>query len=70
MLPPVVSSPAPLLSPEQVKKLEKMQKELTALQSAIENLQGKSPYEVEGRIRQFQEKEAEIKQFIRELGLY
>lgn len=31
--------------------------------------QGKSPYEIEGRIRQFQDKEAETQGFLRKLGV-
>ncbi|MBF0271892.1 MAG: hypothetical protein HQL98_07510 [Magnetococcales bacterium] len=57
------------LTPEVVRKLEKLKKELTILQSAIQDLNGKSPYEIEGRIRQYQDKEAEIKQLLREIGL-
>ncbi|MBF0213149.1 MAG: hypothetical protein HQM00_06245 [Magnetococcales bacterium] len=57
------------LTPEAVRKLEKLKKELTFLQSAIQDLNGKSPHEVEGRIRQYQDKEAEIKRLLRDIGI-
>ncbi len=57
------------LTPDDIQKLERLKEELTLLQSTLENTQGKSPYEMEGRIRQFQDKEAEIKRFLRQLGL-
>ncbi|MEO5340015.1 MAG: hypothetical protein H7837_05760 [Magnetococcus sp. MYC-9] len=60
---------APTLTPDAIHKLERLKRELTVLQSAIGDLQGKSTYEVEGRIRQFQDKESEIKQFLSELGM-
>lgn len=52
-----------------IEKLEKLKSELEALQRAVENLAGKSSYEVEGRIRAFQDKEHEIKRYLRELGM-
>ncbi|MEO5332289.1 MAG: hypothetical protein H7839_09720 [Magnetococcus sp. YQC-5] len=57
------------LTPETIQKLETLQKELTILQSAMQDLQGKSPYEIEGRIRQYQDKEAEIKRLLRQIGM-
>ncbi|MEO5364243.1 MAG: hypothetical protein H7838_11560 [Magnetococcus sp. DMHC-8] len=66
---PATQSPVPLFSPDQIKRLERLKNELAFLQSALENLQDKSPYEVEGRIRQFQDKEAEIHQFLRDMGM-
>ena len=57
------------LTPENIQKLEKLKEELLSVQTAIGNMEGKSRYEIEGRIRQLQDKEAEIKQFLRELGV-
>lgn len=57
------------LTPEAIQKLEKLKKELTFLHATIENMAGKSPYEVEGRIRQYQDKEAEIKKFLNEIDI-
>ena len=58
-----------MLTPENIHKLEKLKKELLFLQASLEKMEGKSSDEIEGRIRQFQDKESEIKQFLRELGL-
>lgn len=57
------------LTPENIQRLEKLKQELLALQSVMEDMAGKSTYEAEGRIRQFQEKEAEIRRFLGELGV-
>ncbi|MBF0439864.1 MAG: hypothetical protein HQL93_12205 [Magnetococcales bacterium] len=57
------------LTQEAVRKLEKLKKELTVLQSAMQDLSEKSSYEIEGRIRQYQDKEAEIKRLLREIGV-
>ena len=59
----------PLLSAEQIQKLEKLKRELAAIQAVMGDLQGRDPYEIEGRVRQFQDKEAEIKRYLRALGL-
>ncbi|MBF0192882.1 MAG: hypothetical protein HQL99_17350 [Magnetococcales bacterium] len=66
---PMNANAALNLTPEVVRKLERLKKELTILQAAMQDLNGKSPYEVEGRMRQYQDKEAEIKQLLREIGL-
>ncbi|MBF0455003.1 MAG: hypothetical protein HQL72_09360 [Magnetococcales bacterium] len=57
------------LTPEGIQKLEALKAELEGMSLAIQNLEGKDQYEIEGRIRAFQDKEAEIKTFLRELGL-
>ena len=59
----------PSLTPEQIQKLEKLKGELAAIQAVMGNMQGRDKYEIEGRVRQFQDKEAEIKRFLHELGL-
>ncbi len=56
------------LTPENILKLEKLKKELIAIQSAMGKLDGKSQYEIEGRIREYQDKEAEIKKFLQEIS--
>jgi DNA-binding PadR family transcriptional regulator len=62
-------SKAQSLTPEGIQKLQQLKAELESLSSAIQNMENKSKYEVEDRIRAFQEKEAEIKSFLRELGM-
>lgn len=57
------------LTPEKIRQLELLKTDLEEMQSAMANLAGKSPYEVEGRIRALIDKENEIKGFLRELGL-
>ncbi|MBF0357343.1 MAG: hypothetical protein HQL70_01975 [Magnetococcales bacterium] len=57
------------LTPEGIKKLEKLKSELESLSYAIQNMDGKNSYEVEDRVRLFQDKESEIKSFLRELGM-
>jgi hypothetical protein len=57
------------LTPEGIKKLEDLKDELESLSMVMQNMQGKSKYEIEDRIRTFQNKEAEIKTFLRELGM-
>ncbi|MBF8274908.1 MAG: hypothetical protein HW380_4013 [Magnetococcales bacterium] len=52
------------LTPEGIKKLEKLKGELEMLNRAVQNIAGKNPYETEGLIRAFQDKEAEIKRFL------
>ncbi|MBF0126091.1 MAG: hypothetical protein HQM02_02670 [Magnetococcales bacterium] len=64
-----VPPPALSLTPENIQKLEQLKRELTTLQVAMQNIQDKSPYEIEGRIRQYQDKEGEIKRFLRSIGL-
>nr|CRH05030.1 conserved protein of unknown function [Candidatus Magnetococcus massalia] len=58
-----------LFTPEQIVELEKLKRELEALQHAMQNLEGKSSDEVEGRLRQLSEKEIEIKKFLGTLGI-
>ncbi|MBF0195005.1 MAG: hypothetical protein HQL71_10630 [Magnetococcales bacterium] len=57
------------LTPEGIQKLQKLKLELETLSSSIQNIENKSKYEVEDRIRAFQDKEAEIKKFLRDLGM-
>ncbi len=57
------------LTPEGIEKLKKLKAELESMTHAIQNMEGKSKYEIEGRIRAFQDKESEIKQFLRYLDL-
>lgn len=57
------------LTPEGIEKLQKLKEELESMTKAIQNMEGKTPYEVEGRIRAFQDKEAEIMHFLKKLGL-
>jgi DNA-binding PadR family transcriptional regulator len=57
------------LTPEGIQKLERLKAELESLSHAIQNMDEKNSYEVEDRVRMFQEKESEIKKFLRELGL-
>ncbi|MBF0137662.1 MAG: hypothetical protein H7833_10045 [Magnetococcus sp. DMHC-1] len=57
------------LTPEAIRKLEKMKAELESLNRAMQNLDGKSTFEVEGRIRAFMDKETEIRQFLQKLGM-
>lgn len=58
------------LTPEGIQKLEQLKAELEALSAAMQNMEGKSKYELEDRIRSFQDKESEIKRFLRELGVF
>lgn len=57
------------LTSEGINKLEKLKTELEAMHKAIQNIDGNTQYEVETRLRAFQAKENEIKQFLRELGM-
>ncbi|MBF0381496.1 MAG: hypothetical protein HQL69_10785 [Magnetococcales bacterium] len=57
------------LTPEGIQKLQKLKTELETLSASIQNLDNNNKYEVEDRIRAFQDKEAEIKSFLRNLGL-
>ena len=57
------------LTAEGIVKLEKLKSELEALSFAMQNMHKKDKYEVEGRVRAFQDKEAEVRQFLRELGI-
>ncbi|MBF0585284.1 MAG: hypothetical protein HQL80_13775 [Magnetococcales bacterium] len=54
------------IAPEYIEKLEKLKTELEAVSRELKNIDGKSQYEIEGRMREFQDKESEIKQFLRE----
>ncbi|MBF0444052.1 MAG: hypothetical protein HQL68_00565 [Magnetococcales bacterium] len=62
-------SKAQSLTPEGIQKLQKLKTELEMLSSAIQNMENKSKYEVEDRIRAFKDKELEIKSFLRGLGM-
>ncbi len=57
------------LTPEGIAKLERLKAELEALQTAMENTKNMNQYEIEGRMRAFQDKENEIKLYLRNLGL-
>ncbi|MBF0461930.1 MAG: hypothetical protein HQL87_11080 [Magnetococcales bacterium] len=57
---------SPAITPEYIEQLEKLKAELESITRALENMAGKSAYEVEGRIREFQDKESEIKRFLHE----
>ncbi|MBF0448941.1 MAG: hypothetical protein HQL67_12130 [Magnetococcales bacterium] len=57
------------LTPEGINKLERLKGELEKLNQSMQNLEGKSQFEIEDHIRSFQNKESEIKHFLRELGL-
>ncbi len=57
------------LTPENFQKLEKLKREWESMQSAMEKMEGKNKYEGEGRIRQYQDKEAEIRGLLLELGI-
>lgn len=57
------------LTPEGICKLEKLKAELETLSQAMQNLEGKNKYEVEGLVRAFHDKEAEIMWFLREIGM-
>ena len=57
------------LTPEGIEKLQQLKAELESMTRTMSNMEGKSQYEVEGRIRAFQEKENEIKQFLQQLGM-
>lgn len=56
------------LTPEGIKKLEKLKGELEGLNRAVQNSTGKNQYETEGLIRAFQDKETEIKRFLQNMG--
>lgn len=60
---------AAALTQEDIKKLQKLKAELELITNAMHDLEGKNTYEVEGRIRAFQDKESEIKKFLRDHGL-
>ncbi len=57
------------LTPEGIAKLERLKSELEALQAAMSNPEKMNRFEIEGRVRAFQDKETEIKTFLRQLGL-
>ncbi|MEO5376818.1 MAG: hypothetical protein H7832_03410 [Magnetococcus sp. DMHC-6] len=59
----------PTLTPEAIEKLQRLKSEFESLTQSIQNMQGKNAFEIEGRIRAFQDKEFEIKKFLREHGL-
>ena len=65
----LLASKAQSLTPEGIQKLEQLKSELESLQQVMQNMEGKSKYELEDRVRAFQDKEAEIKRFLRELGM-
>ena len=54
------------IAPAYIEKLEKLKAELESMTQGLKDMEGKSEYEVEGRIRAFQDKESEIKRFLRE----
>jgi hypothetical protein len=62
-------SKAQSLTPEGIQKLEKLKSDLESLNHVMQNMEGKSKYELEDRVRAFQDKEAEIKRFLKELGM-
>ncbi|MBF0123720.1 MAG: hypothetical protein HQL60_00125 [Magnetococcales bacterium] len=49
--------------------MEQLKADLESISAAIADMTGKSPYEIEGRVRSFQDKEQEIKQFLNRFGL-
>ncbi|MEO5349266.1 MAG: hypothetical protein H7836_06445 [Magnetococcus sp. YQC-3] len=57
---------APSIAPEYIEKLKKLKEEFETMTRELKNMEGKSAYEIEGRIRAFQDKESEIKKFLRE----
>ncbi len=57
------------LTPEGIKKLELLKKELEAISHAMQNMDRSNKHEVEDRIRAFQDKEAEAMRFLQELGV-
>lgn len=57
------------LTPEGIAKLQKLKIELESMTESMKTLEGKSKFEIEGRVRAFQEKESEIKLFLKQLGL-
>ncbi len=57
------------LTPDGIVKLERLKAELESLNQVMQNLDGKSEYEIEDRVRSFHDKEAEIKRFLHELGM-
>ncbi len=57
------------LNSEEIQQLEQLKTELEGMKNALENLNGKSQYEIAGRVREFQDKEHEIRQFLKKLGL-
>ena len=54
------------IAPAYIEKLEKLKAELESMTQGLKDMEGKSEYEIEGRIREFQGKESEIKRFLRE----
>lgn len=57
------------LTPEGIEKLQKLKTELESLTRAMENLDGMNPYKMEGLVRAYQDKESEVKRFLRDLNL-
>ncbi|MBF0142463.1 MAG: hypothetical protein HQL57_01820 [Magnetococcales bacterium] len=57
------------LSNDEILQLNKLKIELESMVQGLQNVEGKSRDEVEGRIREFQDKEAQIRRFLRERGL-
>ena len=57
------------LTPEGIARLEQLKADLETLQAAMANPEGMSRFEIEGRVRAFQDKEREVRQFLRELSL-
>ncbi|MBF0625543.1 MAG: hypothetical protein HQL82_12140 [Magnetococcales bacterium] len=57
------------LTPEGIEKLERLKVELEQLRDAMSHPEGKSRYELDGRIRAYQDKEHEVRRFLRDLGL-
>ncbi|MEG3641126.1 hypothetical protein [Magnetococcus sp. PR-3] len=57
------------MTPASIKKLEQLKGELEALHHLMQKTDGMSEEEVEGRMRQFREKEQEVMAFLGALGL-
>ncbi|MBF0370247.1 MAG: hypothetical protein HQL52_12410 [Magnetococcales bacterium] len=57
------------ITPEGIAKLEQLKSELETLTQAMQSMEGKSKYEIEGTVRAFQDKEGEVRQFLQQLGL-
>ncbi|WP_085445392.1 hypothetical protein [Magnetofaba australis] len=59
----------PGLTAEGIQKLEKLKAEHESLSAALQHADSMPAHELEGRMRQLQDKDAEIRRFLRELGL-
>ncbi|ABK43609.1 hypothetical protein Mmc1_1091 [Magnetococcus marinus MC-1] len=57
------------MTPASIVKLEKLKGELESLHQLMLNTEGMSQDEIEGRIRQFRDKEQQVKAFLAALGL-